>query len=96
MLRTAVIAFAAISVLILAGCQTSEIKNTDSIGLADGTPTGTTQSGYGDGKGDSVGGGGAAPAKNADDVNAGKGGEHEGGHEEGGHDDGHDHGSEGH
>lgn len=90
----ALIALATVSVLALIGCSgpaTSEIKNTDQIGLAEGVPTGTTQSGYGDGKGDSVGSGGAGAAQNADDVNAGKGGEHEGGGSEHGGSEGEGH-----
>jgi hypothetical protein len=54
--------------MMLVGCRTSEIKNENWAGLSDGTPTGTVQSGYGDGKGDSVGGGGAAPARDANDT----------------------------
>lgn len=61
MLRTLRFALAALLGLLLVGCRTSEIKNEVPVGLADDVPTGTVQSGYGDGKGDSVGGGGAAP-----------------------------------
>jgi hypothetical protein len=61
-------ALAALASLLLVGCATSEIKNTNPIGLSDGTPTATVESGYGDGKGDSVGGGGAAPARAANDT----------------------------
>jgi hypothetical protein len=65
MSRKARFAIIAIAALTLAGCKTSEIKNETPIGLADDVPTGSVQSGYGDGKGDSIGGGGAAPALDA-------------------------------
>jgi hypothetical protein len=58
----------ALSGLLLAGCKTSEIKNETDYplpGLSENVPTATAQSGYGDGKGDSVGGGGGAPALDA-------------------------------
>ena len=60
MLRLARLALLCLVSLLVIGCQTSEIKNNDSLGLVDGGPTGTAQSGYGDGHGDSVGGGGAS------------------------------------
>ena len=69
MTRRVRFALAALASLLLVGC-TSEIKNENALGLSDGTPTGTIQSGYGDGKGDSVGGGGAAPARDANDTSA--------------------------
>lgn len=47
--------------LLAGGCRTSEIKEGNDLGLGKDVPTGTTEMGYGDGKGDSVGGGGAAP-----------------------------------
>jgi hypothetical protein len=67
MSRQARFALVAIVSLMLAGCTTSEVKNGNAIGLVDDVPTGTHQSGYGDGKGDSIGGGGAAPARDAND-----------------------------
>jgi hypothetical protein len=61
MLRCARYALAAFSVfVVLAGCETSEIKNTNDIGLAKDVPSGSISTGYGDGRGDSIGGGGAA------------------------------------
>ncbi|HWA83811.1 MAG TPA: hypothetical protein VG820_10275 [Fimbriimonadaceae bacterium] len=68
-------ALAALASLLLFGCKTNEIKNQTtigdaSIGLQDDVPTGSVQSGYGDGKGDSVGGGGAAPALDANNHDA--------------------------
>jgi len=53
---------AAFALLVVGGCGTTEIKNLNDVGLVKGVPNGTLESGYGDGKGDSVGGGGAAPA----------------------------------
>jgi hypothetical protein len=70
MSRSVRFALAALLCLLLVGCRTSEDKDTNSIGLSDGTPTGTIQSGYGDGKGDSIGGGGAAPASDANSTSA--------------------------
>lgn len=61
-----ILLFASIA-LTLAGCPTSEVKNGNRIGLVDDVPTGSVQSHYGDGKGDSVGGGGAAPALKPED-----------------------------
>lgn len=69
MSRPARFAFVALASLILVGCKTSEIKNqTDwpAPGLSEGVPTGSVKSGYGDGHGDSVGGGGAGPALDSD------------------------------
>ena len=62
MLRPVRLVLVALISVLLAGCATSEVKQTNAVGLVSGTPNGTIQSGYGDGKGDSVGGGGAAPA----------------------------------
>jgi hypothetical protein len=63
MCRCVLLAFVA---LLAIGCKTGEVKNTNDVGLAAGVPTGSLQSNYGDGKGDSVGGGGAAAPINAD------------------------------
>ncbi|HVT11968.1 MAG TPA: hypothetical protein VHE55_06850 [Fimbriimonadaceae bacterium] len=68
-------ALAALMSLFLFGCRTSEIKNQvavggQTIGLQDDVPAGSVQSGYGDGKGDSVGGGGASPALNIENHDA--------------------------
>lgn len=65
MFRLACLTLVACALLALAGCGTSEVKNTNDIGLVNDVPAGTIQSGYGDGKGDSIGGGGAAPAHDA-------------------------------
>jgi len=64
MLRIARFVLAALASAVLFGCRTSEVKNNDAAipGLMSDVPTGTVQSHYGTGRGDSVGGGGAAPA----------------------------------
>ncbi len=80
MSRALRLAIAAISCIVVCGCfPTSEIKNLDSMGLNKDIPTGTVQSGYGDGKGDSIGGGGAAPAADITKP-AAPAEEHSGGH----------------
>lgn len=66
MSRPARFALAALASLVLVGCKTNEIKNQNAIGLAEGVPTGSVKSGYGDGHGDSIGSGGAAPALDSD------------------------------
>jgi hypothetical protein len=77
MLRCARYALTALCVAALIGCRTSETKNTNDIGLAENVPTGTLKSDYGDGRGDSVGTGGAAlPLELRKDSE--QGGEHEG------------------
>ena len=57
----------AVTSLLLCGCRTSEVKGGNWTGLIDDVPTGSTQAHYGDGKGDAVGGGGAAPAIDVSD-----------------------------
>ncbi|MFI5386126.1 MAG: hypothetical protein ACHQ50_08400 [Fimbriimonadales bacterium] len=66
MFRPVRLVLVALVSLLVAGCRTSEIKNGNDLGLANDVPTGTVQSGYGSGHGDSIGGGGAAPALDVD------------------------------
>jgi hypothetical protein len=65
MLRPALYLLLIVVAVILAGCTTGEVKNTNDFGLSNGTPSGTSQSQYGSGRGDSIGGGGAAPPLDA-------------------------------
>lgn len=54
----------------IAGCRTSEIKDEQTWpvpGMVKYGPSGTVRTGYGDGRGDSVGGGGAGKPINVED-----------------------------
>ena len=67
MLRFARFVLVALVCVFLAGCRTSEEKNEMALppGLSEDVPSGSVQSHYGTGHGDSIGGGGAAPALDA-------------------------------